>query len=240
MGNENGEWIMHGIGEEDPRRIKTADELVAYINEVGFLPLFANAIPGFSVEERTLARDWWSDDPARDPWQWRQIIAAGGQVAYGKFFDKKAGFLSLDWLPYFVNTRRDGYDFDARWEDGKASNRARKIMALFEKGEERFSYQVRQLAGFGKDGEKNFEGTITQLQMETYLVIRDFRCRLNRQGRPYGWPIAVYTAPESLWGYDVVTAAYGEPPETSHERICQHMEEIWPLASARQLRRVLG
>ena len=49
MGNENGEWIMHGIGEGDPHRIKTADELVAYINEVGFLPLFANAIPGFSV-----------------------------------------------------------------------------------------------------------------------------------------------------------------------------------------------
>lgn len=240
MGNENGEWIMHGIGEGDPHRIKTADELVAYINEVGFLPLFANAIPGFSVEERTLARDWWSDDPARDPWQWRQIIAAGGQVAYGKFFDKKAGFISLEWLPYFANARRDGYDFDARWEDGKASNRARKIMELFADGEERFSYQIRQLAGFGKDGEKNFEGTITGLQMETYLVIRDFRCRFNKHGAPYGWPIAVYAAPEALWGYDVVTAAYSESPEKSHERFYQHMRRIWPIATERQLRKVLG
>ena len=161
-------------------------------------------------------------------------------MAYGKFFDKKAGFISLEWLPYFANARRDGYDFDARWEDGKASNRARKIMELFADGEERFSYQIRQLAGFGKDGEKNFEGTITGLQMETYLVIRDFRCRFNKHGAPYGWPIAVYATPEALWGYDVVTAAYSESPEKSHERFYQHMRRIWPIATERQLRKVLG
>lgn len=239
MGNENGEWIMHGVEESDPRRIKTADELVTYINEVGFLPLFANGVPGFSVEERTLARDWWSDDPARDPWQWRQLIAAGGQVAYGKFFDNKAGFISLDWFPYFANARRDGYDFDARWEDGKASNRARKIMALFTDGEERFSNQVRQLAGFGASGEKNFEGAVTALQMETYLVIRDFRRRLNKKGVPYGWPVAVYAAPETLWGYDAVTAAYRESPTASRDRILCHAGALWPAASPRQLRRLL-
>jgi len=240
MGNENGEWIMHGAGESDPRRVRTVDELAACINEMGFLPLFANEIPGFSVEERTLARDWWSDDPGRDPWLWRQLIAAGGQVAYGKFFDNKAGFISLAWLPYFANARRDGYDFDARWEDGKASHREKKIMDLFAEGEERFSNEVRRLAGFGAGGEKNFEGTVTALQMQTYLVIRDFRRRLNRQGAPHGWPIAVYTAPEALWGYDAVTAAYGEPPEASRERILRHAGTLWPAASPRQLRRVLG
>lgn len=240
MGNENGEWIMHGIGENDPYRIKTADQLAEYVREIGFLPLFANAIPGFSVEERTLARDWWSDDPTRDPWLWRQIIAAGGQIAYGKFFDKKAGFISPDWLPVFANARRDGYDFDARWEDGKASNRARKIMELFADGEELFSYQVRRLAGFGKEGEKNFEGTVTALQMQTYLVVRDFRCRLNKRGAPYGWPIAVYAAPEFVWGYDAVTAAYSEPPEVSRRKIYEHMRRIWPVATEDQLRRVLG
>ena len=88
MGNENGEWIMYGVDEHDPYRIKSAAELVAYINEVGFLPLFKNTVPGFYVEERTLARDLCSGDPERDPWEWREIIAAGGEVAYGKFFDK--------------------------------------------------------------------------------------------------------------------------------------------------------
>ena len=58
MGNENGEWIMYGVDECDPYHIKSAPELVAYINEVGFLSLFKNTAPDFSAEEWTLARDW--------------------------------------------------------------------------------------------------------------------------------------------------------------------------------------
>jgi len=54
------------------------------------------------------------------------------------------------------------------------------------------------LAGFGKGGEKNFEGTVTGLQMGGYLPIRDFRQRLNKKGQPCGWPISVYATPESL------------------------------------------
>lgn len=154
MGNENGKWIMYGVDEHDQYRIKSVPELVAYINEVGFLPLFKNTIPGFSVENRTLVRDWWSGDVERDPWEWREIIAAGGQVAYGKFFDKKAGFISLHWLPY-------------------------------------------------------------------------------------GWPIAVYTIPETVWGYDLLSSAYGETPEASEARVYGHIQNIYPVASAEQIHKLL-
>jgi len=34
----------------------------------------------------------------------------------------------LEWLPYYVNYRRNGYDFDARYQDGLASRREKKIM----------------------------------------------------------------------------------------------------------------
>ena len=115
MANEGGTWIMHGVSWDDPECIHTVDEAIEYINKVGFLPLFKNDIPGFSLEERTVPELWWSEDPARDPWEWREIIARRGDVAYGKFFDKKAGFISREWLPYFLNFRRDGYDFDALW-----------------------------------------------------------------------------------------------------------------------------
>lgn len=111
-----------------------------------------------------------------DPWEWRRIIARSGQVAYGKFFDKKAGFISKEWLPYFANYRRDGYDFDALWDDEKASRRQKKIMDLFaEESAELLSTEVREQAGFGKGGEKNFEGTIADLERQTYLCICDFR-----------------------------------------------------------------
>ena len=104
------------------------DEAVEYINRVGFLPLFKNEIPGFSLEERTVAEYWWSDDPVRDPWRWRIAIAKRHDVLYGKFFAKKAGFISKKWLPVFANYRRDGYDFDALFEDEKAPIKHKNIM----------------------------------------------------------------------------------------------------------------
>ncbi len=57
---------------------------------------------GFVFVLRTVAHDWWSEDPKVDSWAWREIIARSTKVAYGKFFDKKAGFVSLKWLPYFA------------------------------------------------------------------------------------------------------------------------------------------
>ena len=106
MANEGGEWILYGVARDDPRRLASPEALLAHVDDVGFLPLFKNDVPGFSVEERTCPEDWWTGDPARDPWEWRELLARSGRVAYGKFFDKKAGFISLRWLPAFANCRR--------------------------------------------------------------------------------------------------------------------------------------
>ena len=99
MGNESGEWIIYGVDWDDPECIHTVDEAMEYINEVGFLPLFKNDIPGFSLEERTVPEYWWSDVSEKDPWMWRAVIARKHDIVYGKFFDRKAGFISKKWLP---------------------------------------------------------------------------------------------------------------------------------------------
>ena len=240
MGNENGTWIMYGVDWDDPECLHTVEEAIDYINGIGFLPLFKNDIPGFSMEERTVPGYWWCGDPEVDPWEWRELIARSGEVAYGKFFDKKAGFISKKWLPYFANARRDGYDFDALWDDEKASRRQKKIMDVLEEVEEIYSNELKLRAGFGKGGEKNFDGTVTDLQMKTYMCVKDFRQRRNKKGEFYGWPIAVYTKPEVLWGYEHVTSAYGEAAADSAKRIVDYLKEIYPIATAEQVRKVVG
>lgn len=239
MEYEQGQWIMRGLAASDPRRLRNLEDLIAAVDRMGFLPLFCNSVPGFSVEELTWPGDWWTDDERRDPWAWRMTAARSGRVAYGKFFDKKAGFLSLAWLPVFANWRRDGYDFDARYDDAMAPLRQKKIMDVFESREDCMSFELKALAGFGPGGEKNYEGTVTALQMQTYLVMRDFRCRKNRYGEDYGWPIAVYAPPEKLWGYEAVTACYGEAPEASRERVFARMRELYPQATDRQIKTIL-
>lgn len=47
MGNEAGEWIIHGVKWNDPKCIQDVDEAVEYINRVGFLPLLRTRFRGF-------------------------------------------------------------------------------------------------------------------------------------------------------------------------------------------------
>jgi hypothetical protein len=239
MKYENGSWYMTGVPREHPDRLKTLDALITYVNEVGFLPLFGNEIDGFSVEDRVCPSDWWTEDAERDPWEWRVGAARSGKVAYGKFFGKKAGFVSLEWLPRFVNYRRDGYDFDSRYEEGLARHREQLIMQLFASRDALPSYEIKQLAGFGKGGEKNFSGIITDLQMQTYLTIHDFRRRINKKGQPYGMAVAVYAPPETLFGETLVTSAYHEEPAESFQKIIAHLTAQFPDATEAELRALL-
>ena len=250
MSIENGEWIMLGLDWDNPYRIRTWQELINWINEVGFLPLFGNEVEGFSAEEHTSPDYWWSGNRQEDPWEWREIIAASGQVAYGKFFGNKAGFISLEWLPYFVNFRRNGYDFDARYQDGLASRREKKIMDFFigededgdavYKDERILSTDLKKAAGFGKGGEKNYQGVITGLQMQMYLVISDFVRRKNKYGEEYGMAVSILLPPESIWGYEAVTAAYSEKPRESWNRIFQHVKKMYPAADENDIIRLIG
>lgn len=243
MGNESGEWIMYGVDWDDPECIHTVEEAIDYINKIGFLPLFKNEIPGFSLEERTVPEFWWSGDEKRDPWEWRAIIARRGDIIYGKFFDKKAGFISKKWIPVFANFRRDGYDFDALYDDGKAPKKHKKIMDNFIEenvDNEIFSNELKQIAGFGKGGEKGFDGAITNLMMQMYLCNSDFRQRKNKKGVEYGWAVAIYTSPEHLHGYDYVTSHYKEKSSESRQKIVDYMHDMYPIATDKQIKKVLG
>ncbi len=239
MEEVNGQWILNGIDWDDPQCLHSADELSGLIEEIGFLPLFSDNIPGFSVEEHTDPAFWWSDEPDKDPWAWRTVIARKGKIIYGKFFNKKAGFISKKWFPYFANLRRDGYDFDALWDDGKAGMRQKKIMDLFDDNTELFSFQIKQMAGFGKGGEKNFEGTITDLQMHTYLCMRDFKKKKNKAGVEYGWDVAIYAMPEQLFGYDHVTKAYKETPGESYKRLEKNIKKHFKDADEKSIKKLI-
>ena len=235
-----GEWIMKGCGRNDSSRLRSPDDLRKMIREIGFLPLFSNVIPGFSVEEHTPAEDWWTDDPATDPWAWRQILASDEAVAYGKFFDRKAGFISKEWFPDFANYRRDGYDYEGMYEDGKMKHRNRQIMDAFEtdeqmRGQELLSCDLRKKAAVTK----GFEGALTELQMQTFLIVSGFRQKRNRQGIEYGWHVAALMTPETKWGYDTVNG-YSGKPEEAWERIQEQIRRFMPEAGEKEIRKVMG
>lgn len=239
----NGQWYMYGPDWDDEGCIHSSDELLKVIEDVGFLPLFGNDVSGFSVENMTDPSYWWTGDQDTDPWEWRGILARTGKVAYGKFYGNRAGFISKKWFPYFANYRRNGYDFDALYEDGKAGFREKLLMDLFipsdtnmwdvkldsleELGRSEYLYtnEMKEKAGFGKGGVKNFEGTLTKLQMQSYLTVKDFKPRLNKKGEEFGWAVAIMTPPEYLWGYKSVSGRYKESPAVSYDKIIKQIQK---------------
>lgn len=235
----DGKWIMEGLCREDPNRIRTYEELSDYIDEIGFLPFFKNHIKGFSVEELTASDSWWCGIAEEDPWQWREIIAEAGRIAYGKLFCNRAGFVSREWYPYLASYRRDGYDFDSRYEDGLINRRAKLVMDVLEKQEEILSNQLKAAAGFGKGGEKGFEGTITGLQMLTYITVRKFRRKRNKQDQEYGWPIAVYTTSEALFGAEHVRSAYSLEAKVAQNKIIDQIRKHYREASVNEIEKLI-
>lgn len=236
MYEKDGMWIMEGLDRYDPKRIKSIGELYEYVETVGFLPLFRSHVTGFSLEELTASGAWWSDQE-EDPWQWREVAAAEGKVVYGKFFGKKAGFISKEWFPYFAAYRRDGYDFDTLYELGEASRKSKLLMDALDGQTSVPSHTLKEIAGFSRSGERGFDGAITNLMMQTYVVICGFKRKLNRLGEEYGWPVSDYCTAEAKFGREMVRSKYHLSKEEALGKILEQMHKLYPDATEKEIRR---
>ena len=222
--------------------IHSKKDMERLIQNYGFLPFFQNEIRGFSLEEHTPAELWYNGSvDGRDDWpvwDWKGPIANSGACMYGKLFQKKAGFVSLDWLPDFLNARRNGMTFDECFENGLVPW---KDKALYEAVCRYGSIPTPHLkyeCNYRKGGNVGFETVITRLMMQTYLCISDFVYRVDKTGKEYGWGVALYTTPESLFGEEALFCP--RTPEESRERIFAHLSSLLPQASEQQIMKILG
>ena len=203
--------------------INSADELQQLVEEIGFLPFFRTHISGYSLEECTPPGRWF-EKGVEGPWEWREELALRGSAAYGKLFMRKAGFVSPAWYPVLANYRRDGYDFDARFEDGLAPHNQKAVMDLVLARGPMLSVELKEQSGIAK----GFDTVMQKLQMQTYLTVREFRYKRDRFGFPQGWGVGRYCMPEDIWGADTLAAGYAEEPADSFGRIVEHIAALWP------------
>lgn len=226
-----------GLLSMKKKEIYSAAQLTDYIHKVGFLPLLYSGIRGFSAEEvvdddcrYVVLPDGGWDWPL---WKWKGPIVSDGHCVYGKFFDKKAGFISFDWWPDFCNYRRSKYPLP---EEGSIEDSI--LMTLREHG----SLITRELrAACGFDGPKmrsRFDGYITRLQMRCLIVTEDFVYPRDKHNREYGWGWSLLTTPEQLYGQEACRCQ--RSPEESLQRLQSHFRKVLPEATDRQLERLIG
>ena len=219
--------------------VRTKQDLMDAVEDLGYVPLFRNSIPGFSVEEHVAPEVWFSDQE-EGVWEWKGPVIRTLGCAYGKLFERKAAFVSRAWYPDLANYRRDGYDFDARFDDGLASYGDKALFDLVEANGPVLSRTLKQLGDYRKGGRKGFDTAMNRLQEQCYVLISDFVYQRDRYGREYGWGVAEYAAPEGFMGSDFTDRVYERTPAESYARVLDHLRTLLPDAGEDALRRILG
>ena len=230
---------------------KQVEEL---IREWGFLPFFKNTVSGFSIEEMTPPDLSFGDDFDQGPWKWKGPIIVQGNAAYGKFFKGKAGFVSLEWLPDFLNWRRSRAPLYELPEDEL------RIYRILVENESMLSKHLKTASGFSlsrkrksfcpenptqpivqKSNSMNFDALIAHLQMQGYVCIADFEYLISKKGEPYGWGIARYCTPEAMYPelFPLDETVGMRTPEQSYLKILKHLCHLFPDVKNEQFKKLV-
>lgn len=233
-------------------RITTESELEEAAVKYGLLPFFRNDIRGFSVEEMTPPGLLFGGNEYEGCWEWKGPVIRRRTTAYGKFFRRKAGFVSHQLLPFFLRYRREA----APVVPGSTDE---MILDIVEINDRMTSTDLREsllggrrkrgrwdipdndivtVAGEGRRPSRHtLEGPLQRLQMGGRLFISDFRYKQTRRGERYGWGVAEYSTPESLFEREELST--GLSAEESLEYILEYVGRRVPGASAELLRKLL-
>lgn len=217
--------------------IDSKERLEQAVLAYGLLPFFRSPVPSLSVEEMAAPGFLFGD--MRDDygcWDWKGPVIQAMNNAYGKFFRRKAGFVSLSLLPDFINYRRAAYPL----APGSVEE---QILHLIRRHEGLTSSELRGII-YGKrpaaapaPRRQALEAPLQRLQMSGRLLIADFEYKYSAKGERYGWGVALYTTPEAWFGSDLQTATCS--PADSYEALLAHMQRTLPAAPEDALRRLI-
>ena len=216
--------------------IHNSSQLMDFIGQIGFLPLLYSGIDGFSADDivdddcrYTYLPDGGWDWPL---WNWKGAIVTEGHCVYGKFFDKKAGFVSREWWPDFCNYRRSAHPAPP---EGSIED---TILLTLQTHGSLITRELRAECGFtGPKMRSRFDAYVTKLQMGCRIVTEDFVYPYDKHGKEYGWGWSLLTTPEQLYGKDACQCS--RTPEESMRRVYDHLRKMLPMASERQIMKLI-
>lgn len=235
--------------------LQSPEDIEQLIAQWGFLPFFAGEIDGFSIEEHAAAECWFPDDSVEGVWEWKGPVIVEGDCAYGKFYQQKACFVSMEWFPDFMNYRRSL--FKPTTDEKRLLNTLREHRSLLSK-------ELKRLCGYVRPREKraanplekalrketnsvvrkprsarpSFDTAITRLQMGAQVVTADFEYQYDKQGKRYGWGVTRYCTPEDFFGEERLICR--RSPRESRQRLYEHLQKLLPKATERQLNNIIG
>ncbi len=178
---------------------------------------------------------WHTGDPETDPWEWRmRVLDERKDIAYAKFFFKKSGFITEEWMPYFLAARRGNTSFDEAYRNGRISQAAKRIYETILESGTLPVHAIKQLAGFGKEEKSSFDGALVELQMKLYLTMCGRQQKMSHKGEQYGWSSTIFCTTETYWGEEMVNKAAKMDKNEAIQAITDRIKALNPDADEKK------
>lgn len=217
-------------------------EFVDRVHTAGFLP-GALDCEGAAFSVGDLCGEgvvWHTGDDDHDPWQYRiRVLSETEDIAYGKFFSKKSGYITRDWMPRFIAARRRAYSFDEMWQAGRMSRCAKKVYDLLRETPVLATHDIRSLGNFAGEKKSALESALAELQMSMFITVCGEAQKISAEGEPYGWPGSIFCTVENFFA-GVEEEAGGIDPARAADEISDNVREFAPNVSPRALKALIA
>lgn len=179
---------------------------------------------------------WHTGETDTDPWEWRmRVLHERQDIAYGKLFFKKSGFITKEWYPCFYAVRRQSGSLEDAYEEGLVSREARSLYELVAEHRELPLHELKLLSGMGREDKSIFDKALTELQMRMYITMCGNARKHSSRGEEYGWSSTVLCTVEHFWGegldgwQGMLTAA------EAYGRLREHILRLNPSAEEKKI-----
>lgn len=220
-------------------KIKTYEEAIQVIEELGFLPL-APLVTDYPALNTITAPESWHSDTEYDPWIWRTRFSVDGVAGYGKFMKKKSILISREFLPYFKAVISHNETVEDRYQKGHVSREALSLYRIISDEGVIDTRELRTRAGLrDKEHKKVFESALLELQESMDIVISGIKEKTNAEGEKNGWSSTYFETYDS-WASknDIKTMAIEK--EEAREYLLNHFYGVASENVVKKLEKLLS
>ncbi|WP_066073052.1 AlkZ-related protein [Neobacillus soli] len=168
-------------------QIRTYEEAIEVIEEIGLLPL-AKLVPDYPSLDSITLKEHWHSGSELDPWMWRAKFPVDGVAAYGKFIKKKSVLISRELLPLVSAVLGSQRPLKQRYADGLVSKEALELFGHIREEPGIDTRVLRSKAGMrDKEKKKPFDHALLELQGSMDVVVSGTKAKTNELGEKNGW-----------------------------------------------------
>jgi len=185
---------------------------------------------------------WHTEESDTDPWEWRiRVLNEKEDVAYGKIFLNKSGYITRQWYPYFLAVRRPHENFYEAYREGRMSSVAKRIMDVIENHKKIALHEIKHEGNFTKEEKSVFDRALCELQMKMFITMCGSKKKQSEMGSEFGWNSTVFCSAENFFGEEVFREAGEMKFREAYETLEEQIFKLNPQAEDKKVKKyILG